>query len=95
MLNAKKQNAKTDTNSRKQKYKMLNARTKNSKKPKTYKENHNAWSNNTQAQRMIKQRARTHVNAKKQNAKTEANSRKQKYKMLNARTKKQQKTESI
>ena len=28
MLNAKKQNPKTETNSRKQKYKMLNARTK-------------------------------------------------------------------
>ena len=67
---------------------------KNSRKQKTYKENHNARSSNTQTQRMIKQRARTHLNAKKQNAKTETNSRKQKYKMLNARTKKQQKTEN-
>jgi len=83
MLNAKKQNAKTDTNSRKQKYKMLMQGQKIAENRK-----HNARSSNTQTQRMIKQRARTHLNAKKQNAKTETNSRKQKYKMLNARTKK-------
>ena len=61
MLNAKKQNAKTETNSRKQKYKMLNAsKDKNSRKQKTYKENHNARSSNTQTQRTIKQHARMH-----------------------------------
>ena len=49
MLNAKKQNAKTDTNSRKQKYKMLMQGQKNSRKQKTYRK----------SQRTIKQHANT------------------------------------